>query len=62
MKPIFGQGPSLQLRLFLAILISLGLIFADSKLNAFSRFRYILNSAISPLLYTANMPLELLDN
>ena len=62
MKPIFGRGSSLQLRLFFAILISVSLILADSRIDAFSRFRYILNSVISPLQYVANMPRELLDN
>ncbi|MFS1164083.1 rod shape-determining protein MreC, partial [Aeromonas salmonicida] len=30
MKPIFGRGPSLQLRLFLAVIISIAAIVADS--------------------------------
>ncbi|MGF1725776.1 rod shape-determining protein MreC [Photobacterium nomapromontoriensis] len=61
MKPIFGRGPSLQLRLFLAILLSVGLMLADSRLDAFANVRYLLNSAISPLQYAANLPRDLLD-
>ncbi|MCQ1057138.1 rod shape-determining protein MreC [Photobacterium sp. DNB23_23_1] len=60
MKPIFGRGPSLQLRLFLAILLSVGLMLADSRLDAFANVRYLLNSAISPLQYAANLPRDLL--
>ncbi|HIF9085024.1 TPA: rod shape-determining protein MreC [Photobacterium damselae] len=62
MKPIFGRGPSLQLRLFLAILLSAGLMLADSRLDAFANVRYFLNSAIAPLQYAANLPRELLDS
>ncbi|WP_305420760.1 rod shape-determining protein MreC [Photobacterium leiognathi] len=61
MKPIFGRGPSLQLRLFLAILLSASLMLADNRLSAFADVRYFLNSAIAPLQYAANLPRELLD-
>ena len=61
MKPIFGRGPSLQLRLFLAILLSVSLMLADSRLDAFANVRYLLNSAIAPLQYAANLPRDLLD-
>lgn len=61
MKPIFGRGPSLQLRLFLAILLSASLMLADSRLGAFANIRYLLNSAVAPLQYAANLPRELLD-
>ncbi len=61
MKPIFGRGPSLQLRLFLAILLSASLMLADSRLGAFANIRYLLNSAVAPLQYTANLPREMLD-
>lgn len=61
MKPIFGRGPSLQLRLFLAILLSVSLMLADSRLDAFANVRYLLNSAISPLQYAANLPRDMLD-
>ncbi|PSW04557.1 rod shape-determining protein MreC [Photobacterium lipolyticum] len=61
MKPIFGRGPSLQLRLFLAILLSASLMLADSRLDAFANVRYLLNSAIAPLQYAANLPRDMLD-
>lgn len=62
MKPIFGRGPSLQLRLFLAIIFSISLMIADSHWDSFARVRYVFNSAIAPLQYAANMPREFLDN
>lgn len=61
MKPIFSRGPSLQLRLFLAILLSASLMLADSHLGAFANIRYLLNSAVAPLQYAANLPREMLD-
>ncbi len=61
MNPIFGRGPSLQLRLFLAVLVSAGLMLADSRLDTFSHVRYLLNSAVSPIQYAANLPRSLFD-
>ncbi|WP_413112668.1 rod shape-determining protein MreC [Thaumasiovibrio sp. DFM-14] len=60
MKPMFGRGPSLQLRLFFAIFLSASLMLADSRLDAFANVRYLLNSAVAPLQYLANMPREML--
>ena len=39
MKPIFSRGPSLQIRLILAVLVALGVIIADSRLGMFSQIR-----------------------
>lgn len=61
MKPIFGRGPSLQLRLFLAVIISLAAIVADSRFGVFSHVRVYLSSLVSPLQYMANAPGTLLD-
>ncbi|WP_042496397.1 rod shape-determining protein MreC [Vibrio variabilis] len=61
MKPIFGRGPSLQLRLFLAVTLSAGLMLADSRLDTFSNFRYLLNSAVAPIQYAANLPRSMFD-
>ncbi|CAE6921139.1 rod shape-determining protein MreC [Vibrio sp. B1FLJ16] len=61
MNPIFGRGPSLQLRLFLAVLVSASLMLADSRLDTFSNVRYLLNSAVSPIQYAANLPRSLFD-
>lgn len=61
MKPIFGRGPSLQLRLFLAVIISIAAIVADSRFGVFSHVRVYLSSLVSPLQYIANAPGTLLD-
>lgn len=61
MKPIFGRGPSLQLRLFLAVIISVAAIVADSRFDVFSHVRVYLSSLVSPLQYIANAPGTLLD-
>ncbi|MGR5542905.1 rod shape-determining protein MreC, partial [Vibrio campbellii] len=47
MKPIFGRGPSLQLRLLIAVTLSASLMLADSRLDAFSSVRYFLNTLVS---------------
>lgn len=62
MKPIFGRGPSLQLRLFLAVVISIAAIVADSRFHAFEQVRVYLGSLVSPLQYLANAPGTLLDS
>jgi len=61
MKPIFGRGPSLQLRLFFAVVISASLMLADSRLDAFSNVRYLLNSMVAPIQYAANLPRTMFD-
>lgn len=61
MKPIFGRGPSLQLRLFFAIILSASLMIADSRWDAFSQVRYFLNSMVAPIQYTANLPRSMFD-
>ncbi|MGF1752918.1 rod shape-determining protein MreC [Vibrio makurazakiensis] len=61
MKPIFGRGPSLQLRLFFAITISASLMLADSRLDTFSNVRYFLNSMVAPIQYAANLPRSMFD-
>lgn len=61
MKPIFGRGPSLQLRLCFALLFSASLMLADARLQAFVGVRYFLNSIVAPLQYAANLPRDLLD-
>ncbi|MDC0611778.1 rod shape-determining protein MreC [Vibrio sp.] len=61
MKPIFGRGPSLPLRLFFSVVISASLMLADSRLNAFSDVRYLLNSLIAPIQYAADLPRSMFD-
>ena len=61
MDTIFTRGPSLNNRLALAIALSVLLIFADHKLDAFQSGRVYLNSLVSPLQYLANLPSVLLS-
>lgn len=60
MKPIFATSTSLQLRLFLAVIASFSLIVFDSKFDSFSNVRLYLNTAVSPLIYAADIPSEML--
>lgn len=61
MHPIFGRGPSLQLRLLVAIMMSIALMVADTRLHSFAKFRSYMLSIVSPLQYLANMPRQLMD-
>jgi len=61
MKPIFGRGPSLQLRLLFAVIASASLMLADNRLDAFSGVRYYLNSLVAPIQYTADLPRTMFD-
>lgn len=61
MKPIFGRGPSLQLRLLFAVIASASLMLADNRLDAFSGVRYFLNSLVAPIQYTADLPRTMFD-
>jgi len=60
MKPIFATSTSLQLRLFFAVIASFSLIVVDSKFDSFSNVRVYLNTAVSPLIYAADIPSEML--
>ena len=61
MKPIFGRGPSLQLRLFFAVILSASLMLADSRLGTFAQVRYLLNSVVAPIQYMADVPRVMFD-
>jgi rod shape-determining protein MreC len=61
MKPIFGRGPSLQLRLFFAVIISASLMLADTRLGMFTQVRYFLNSMVAPIQYLADVPRVMFD-
>ncbi|MEA9390313.1 rod shape-determining protein MreC [Acerihabitans sp. TG2] len=62
MKPIFSRGPSLQLRLFLAVMVAIAIIIADSRLGAFVQIRTYMDTAVSPFYFLANGPRKILDN
>ena len=61
MDTIFTRGPSLNIRLALALAMSVMLIVLDFKLDAFSTTRVFLNSLVSPVQYLANLPGQLLN-
>jgi rod shape-determining protein MreC len=62
MKPIFSRGPSLQLRLFLALIVAVALIIADSRLGTFAKVRNYMDTAVSPFYFLANGPRKVLDS
>ncbi|NVK26242.1 MAG: rod shape-determining protein MreC [Gammaproteobacteria bacterium] len=61
MNPIFGSGPSLPLRLSIALVISLLTITYDVYTESSKQIRSYLNTLISPIQYLANLPEEMLD-
>ncbi|MEQ1974281.1 rod shape-determining protein MreC [Xenorhabdus sp. SGI240] len=62
MKPIFSRGPSLQLRLFFAIIIAIILMVVDSRLGIFNKVRSYMDTAVSPFYFLANGPRQFLDS
>ncbi|WP_340617177.1 rod shape-determining protein MreC [Xenorhabdus entomophaga] len=62
MKPIFSRGPSLQLRLFFAVIIAIILIVVDSRLGVFNKVRSYMDTAVSPFYFLANGPRQFLDS
>ncbi|WP_334021006.1 rod shape-determining protein MreC [Alteromonas sp. S015] len=56
MDTIFTRSLSLNIRLTLALLLSVTLIFVDHKMDGFKSTRVYLNSLMSPLQYIANLP------
>ncbi|WP_373778921.1 rod shape-determining protein MreC [Glaesserella sp.] len=61
MKPIFAKAPSLGVRLFFAIVISVSLIFLDGRSSMMIQMRNVLETAVSGLYYFANAPRTVLD-
>jgi len=59
MKSLFEQTVSLQLRLFVAVLLSIFLIVGDKYTQGGAVIRMSLNTLVSPLIYVANLPYEL---
>ncbi|MDP4537755.1 rod shape-determining protein MreC [Alkalimonas collagenimarina] len=56
MNPIFERGPSLRLRLFIAVLCSVGLMVMDRYTDSSTQIRSYLTTAVSPLFYIASLP------
>ena len=56
MNQIYSRGPSLPLRLFLAVVCSAGLMFLDRYTDSSTQLRSYLIAAASPLFYVASLP------
>ena len=61
MKPIFSRGPSLQLRLVLAVIAAIAIIVADSRVGSFREIRSYLDTSVSPFYFLADGPRRFLD-
>ena len=62
MKPIFERGPSLPLRLFFAVLCSVGLMTLDRFTDSSTQLRSYLTATVSPLYYLANLPQAMMSD
>lgn len=56
MNEVFARGPSLLVRLAFVLVLSLGAMIIDTKVENFATARTYLNSMVSPLQYIANLP------
>ncbi|MCC2608033.1 rod shape-determining protein MreC [Planctobacterium marinum] len=61
METIFLRGPSLNIRLVIAIILSGTLMVLDHRLDSFGSARLFLNSMVSPIQYAANLPGAMLN-
>lgn len=61
MKLLFGRTVSMQLRLTIAVMLSVILIVGDRYTSGGTAVRTSLNTLVSPLLYLANLPYELIS-
>lgn len=62
MKPIFGRGPSLQLRLLLAVLAAIMLAYLDRNFAYVQQLRGYLSTLATPIVYVASLPDDLLSS
>lgn len=60
MNEFFARGPALGLRLCIAIVASMGLMYVDRYTEHASQLRSYLTSAVSPLFYMASFPESLI--
>ncbi|KZN51300.1 rod shape-determining protein MreC [Pseudoalteromonas luteoviolacea] len=61
MNLLFGRSISLQLRLTVAVVLSIILIIGDRYTSGGTFVRTTLNTLVSPVLYAANVPYELFN-
>ncbi|AFP85424.1 rod shape-determining protein MreC [secondary endosymbiont of Heteropsylla cubana] len=62
MKPMFLRPPSLQLRFFLAVMVAITTIIADSHLEVFITLRSYMDTAISPFYFLSNTPRQIFNH
>lgn len=58
---LFSKAPSLGVKLFLALCLSVGFIALDGRSSAMLQIRNVLETAVSGLYYFANTPRTVLD-
>ena len=56
MKPIFKRGAPIEIRLFLAVVVAVGMLVADGKFATFQPLRNVLTSFVTPIQYLASLP------
>lgn len=61
MNEVFARGPSLLTRLYIVLILSVGGMVIDTKVENISTLRTYLTSFVSPLQYIADLPGALLD-
>lgn len=61
MKPIFNRGPTLESRLLIVVVLSLGLLISDGLYGVFKPLRSLLTTLVSPVQYIASLPAVFLD-
>lgn len=61
MKPIFNRGPTLESRLLIVVVLSLGLLISDGLYGVFKPVRSLLITIVSPVQYIASLPAVMLD-
>ena len=61
MNEVFARGPSLLTRLIMVLLLAVGAMIVDTKVENISTLRTYLTSLVSPLQYIADLPGEMLD-
>lgn len=62
MKPIFSKGPSLGIKLIVAVGLSLILILGDGRNPIITKMRSVMETGVSSLLYISNAPSTVLDS
>lgn len=57
-NPLFSQGPSITVRLWLFTIISIGLMSVDHRYQHLSALRAVLSTALYPVQYAVHLPIQ----